>query len=48
MEMRTTAVVTRPESGDLTLHAELTAVRDMAPPTPMEWKKLLKKLVTPK
>ena len=48
IETRTTAVVINPERGDLTLHEELTDVRDMAPPTPMAWKKLLKKFATPK
>lgn len=42
MDTRMMAVVTKPDSGDLTLQEELTDVLDMAPPTPMEWKKLLK------
>lgn len=48
MQTSTTAVVKRPDNGDLTLQAEFTAVRDIAPPTPMVWKKLLMKLVTPR
>lgn len=45
---RMKADVTMPLSGLLTRHSELTAVRDMAPPTGMTLKKLLTRLVTPR
>jgi hypothetical protein len=37
MQTRITAVVTKPERGDLTLQDELTDVLDIAPPTPIAW-----------
>ena len=48
MARTTKAPAMRPEAGDLTPVAELTAVRDMAPPTGMAEKKLLKKFVMPR
>ena len=44
----TTPPAIRPYAGDLTPDSELTAVRDMAPPTAMDEKKELKKLVNPR
>lgn len=48
MERITTEPAKIPYAGDLTPDSELTAVRDIAPPTGMEEKNALKKLVKPK
>jgi hypothetical protein len=48
MESTTTPPATMAYAGDLTPVEEFTAVRDIAPPTAIDEKKLLKKFVTPR